>query len=107
MGMSKRSLAILAIGLALIGPAQAQRSSRYDVMDESTVTRTLAFAAGGGRTLDVRNVNGSIHVEGTDDAAVQMSIARRSAPQRATTLRRPSAMCVSTSATVRHGLKPG
>lgn len=74
MGMSKRSLAILAIGLALIGPAQAQRSSRYDVMDESTVTRTLAFAAGGGRTLDVRNVNGSIHVEGTDDAAVQMSI---------------------------------
>ncbi len=74
MGMSKRTLATVAIGLALVGPAQAQRSSRYDVMDESTVTRTLAFAAGGGRTLDVRNINGFIHVEGTDDSAVQMSI---------------------------------
>lgn len=74
MGMSKRTLATVAIGLALVGPAQAQRSSRYDVMDESTVTRTLAFAAGGGQTLDVRNVNGFIHVEGTDDSAVQMSI---------------------------------
>ncbi len=74
MGMSKRTLATVAIGLALIGPAQAQRSSRYDVMDESTVTRTLAFAAGGGQTLNVRNINGFIHVEGTDDRAVQMSI---------------------------------
>ena len=72
--MSKRGLATVAIGLALIGSAQAQRSSRYDVVDESAVTRTLVFAAGGGRTLDVRNINGFIHVEGTDDAAVQMSI---------------------------------
>ena len=64
MGMSKRILATVAIGLSLIGPAQAQRSSRYDLMDESQVTRTLAFAAGGGQTLDVRNVNGFIHVEG-------------------------------------------
>ncbi len=58
----------------LIGPAQAQRSSRYDVMDDSAITRTLVFAAGGGRTLDVRNINGFIHVEGTNDSAVQMSI---------------------------------
>ena len=65
----------MAIALALvIGPAQAQRSSRYDVMDDSAITRTLVFAAGGGRTLDVRNINGFIHVEGTNDAAVQMSI---------------------------------
>ena len=64
----------MAIGVALIGSAQAQRSSRYDVVDESAVTRTLSFAAGGGRTLDVRNINGFIHVEGTNDAAVQMSI---------------------------------
>lgn len=67
-------LATAAIGLALIGSAQAQRSSRYDVMDDSAITRTLVFAAGGGRTLDVRNINGFIHVEGTDDTAVQMSI---------------------------------
>lgn len=58
----------------LIGPAQAQRNSRYDVVDESTVDRTLSFAAGGGRTLDVRAINGFIHVEATNDANVQMSI---------------------------------
>ena len=74
MGMSTRTWATVAIGVALIAPAQAQRTSRYDVLDESTVTRTLIFAAGGGRILDVRNINGFIHVEGTDDSAVQMSI---------------------------------
>lgn len=72
--MSKRTLATLAIGMAIVGPAQAQRSSRYDVVDESAISRTLAFAAGGGRALDVRNISGFIHVEGTNDAAVQMSI---------------------------------
>ena len=76
MGMSTRTLTTVAIGMALIGSAHAQRASRYDVMDESTVTRTLSFAAGGGRTLDVRNINGFIHVEGTNDGAVQMSIRR-------------------------------
>ncbi len=55
-------------------PAAAQRESRYDVVDESSVTRTLSFAAGGGRTLDVRNINGFIHVEATSDSTVQMSI---------------------------------
>ena len=64
----------MAIGLSLIGPAQAQRTSRYDVVDESTISRTLAFASGGARTLDVRNINGFIHVEGTGDSTVQMSI---------------------------------
>jgi hypothetical protein len=43
-------------------------------MDESTVTRTLAFAAGGGRTLDVRNINGFIHVDASSDSTVQLSI---------------------------------
>jgi hypothetical protein len=64
----------VAIAVSLIGPAQAQRTSRYDVVDDSTLTRTLAFAAGGSRTLDVRNINGFIHVEGTSDSTVQMSI---------------------------------
>jgi len=73
-GMSRRTLATVAIGVCLIGPTQAQRTSRYDVVDESTITRTLAFAAGGDRTLDVRNINGFIHVQGTSDPAVQMSI---------------------------------
>jgi hypothetical protein len=72
--MLKRTLTTVVIGVALIGPAQAQRSSRYDVVDESAVTRTLVFAAGGGRTLDVRNINGFIHVDATTDASVQMSI---------------------------------
>jgi hypothetical protein len=70
----KRTLATFAVAMALIGPAQAQRSSRYDVVDDTTVTRTLSFAAGGGRTLDVRNINGFIHVEATNDSTVQMSI---------------------------------
>ena len=34
----------------------------------------MSFAAGGGRTLDVRNINGFIHVEATNDSTVQMSI---------------------------------
>jgi hypothetical protein len=72
--MAMRTFATLVIGVILLGPAQAQRSSRYDVVDESTVTRTLSFAAGGGRTLDVRNITGFIHVEGTNESAVQMSI---------------------------------
>jgi hypothetical protein len=72
--MSTRVLATVVIGAALIMPAQAQRSSRYDVVDESSVTRTLSFAAGGSKTLDVRNINGFIHVEATNDPAVQMSI---------------------------------
>ena len=70
----KRTWATVAISLALIGSANAQRSSRYQEVDESTVTRTLNFAAGGGRSLDVRNTNGFLHVEATNDAAVQMSI---------------------------------
>ena len=72
--MSIRALATVAIGVAFIGTAHAQRSSRYEVMDESTVSRTLAFAAGGGRTLDVRNINGFIHVDASNDSTVQMSI---------------------------------
>jgi len=72
--MSIRTLAILAISTASMAPAQAQHSSRYEVTDESSITRNLVFAAGGGRTLDVRNINGSVRVEATDDATVQMSI---------------------------------
>jgi hypothetical protein len=70
----KRALVTMAVGVALAGTGQAQRSSRYDVVDESSITRTLSFAAGGGRTLDVRNINGFIRVEGTNDASVQLSI---------------------------------
>lgn len=72
--MSKRLLVTTAIGVALMATTQAQRASRYDVVDESAITRTLSFAAGGGRTLDVRNMTGFIHVEATSDQAVQMSI---------------------------------
>jgi hypothetical protein len=74
MGMSSRTLATLAIAAALVTGVEAQRSSRYPVADDSTMTRTLSFAAGGGRILDVRNINGFIHVEATNDSNVQMSI---------------------------------
>ncbi|MFM8536039.1 MAG: hypothetical protein ACKOEC_21080 [Acidimicrobiia bacterium] len=43
-------------------------------MDDQTITRTLTFAAGGSRKLDVRNITGSIRVEATDDSTAQMSI---------------------------------
>lgn len=72
--MAMRTLAALALGMTLVASAQAQRSSRWDVMDDSTITRTLSFAAGGGRTLDVRNINGSIHVEAGSGSTVEMSI---------------------------------
>ena len=71
--MSK-ALATLATVAILVGGAHAQRNSRYDVVEESTVDRTLSFAAGGGRIVDVRNINGFIHVEATNDATAQMSI---------------------------------
>ena len=75
MGMSKPTVAAAAIlAVALVGSGQAQRSSRYEVVDESAITRTLSFAAGGGRALDVRNINGFIHVEGTNDSSVEMSV---------------------------------
>lgn len=69
-----RTLTTLVVAAALATSADAQRSSRYEVVDESTVTRTLSFAAGGGRALDVRNINGFIHVEGTSGSTVQLSI---------------------------------
>ena len=69
-----RALLTAVIGMTLIGSAHAQRSSRWEVMDDSTITRTLSFAAGGGRTLDVRNINGSIRVEATSGSTVEMSI---------------------------------
>ena len=70
----KWALAAVAIGMAVVGPAQAQRSSRFEVVDEQTLTRTLSFAAGGSRTLDVWNINGFIHVEAAGDSIVQMNI---------------------------------
>jgi hypothetical protein len=72
--MSKQLLAGVALGAVLVNTAHAQRSSRYDLVDESTVSRTLSFAGGGGRTLDVRTISGFINVEGTSDSTVQMSI---------------------------------
>ena len=67
-------LATVALVAIVMAPAQAQRSSRYPVMDESTITRTLSFAAGGSRIVDVRNISGFIHVEGTNDSSVEMSV---------------------------------
>jgi hypothetical protein len=72
--MWQRTWAALAIGVAFVAATDAQRSSRYQAVDESDVTRTLNFAAGGGRILDVRNTNGFIHVEATGGSSVQMTI---------------------------------
>jgi hypothetical protein len=74
MAMAKHLLAVVALGALLTDTAQAQRSSRYDVVDESTVSRTLSFAGTGGRTLDVRNISGFIHVEASSDPTVQIDV---------------------------------
>jgi hypothetical protein len=71
--MVGRVLTVVAITAGLTTGAAAQRTRRT-VVDESTITRTLAFAGPGERTLDIRAINGSIRVQGTDDTAVQISI---------------------------------
>jgi hypothetical protein len=59
------------------GPLQrrtAGQNTRYPVVDESTIARTLHFATGGDRTLDVRAINGSIHVSSGDGGDVQLDV---------------------------------
>jgi hypothetical protein len=73
MGMSNCLFATLVIAVGLIGSADAQRS-RYPIVDESTITRTLAFAGGSGRLLDVRNLNGFLHVTAGGGPNVEISI---------------------------------
>jgi hypothetical protein len=71
--MSNRVFAALVIAVGLAASADAQRS-RYPVVDETTITRTLAMAAGSGRVLDVRNITGFLHVTAGDGPNVEMSI---------------------------------
>ena len=73
MAMSKQLLAMAALGTVLINTTHAQRSSDYDIVDESTVNRTLSFASGSGRTLDIRTISGFIRVEATSDNTVQIN----------------------------------
>jgi hypothetical protein len=66
-------LGCVAIVAALAVEVDGQRS-RYQVVDESTITRTLTFGGAGDRALDVRVINGRIRVVGTNDSTVQMTI---------------------------------
>jgi hypothetical protein len=68
-----RLLATLLIAGGLAAPVGAQRS-RYQVVDETTMTRTLAMAPGSDRLLDVRNMTGFLHVTASDGPSVEMSI---------------------------------
>jgi DUF4097 and DUF4098 domain-containing protein YvlB len=58
----------------VILPAEALARDRYPVLDESTITRTLRFGGSGERTLDVRTINGSIRVSGSEDAEVELVV---------------------------------
>jgi hypothetical protein len=71
--MPNRLFPTLVIAVGLMASANAQRS-RYPVVDETTITRTLAFAAGSAGVLDVRNINGFLHVTAGDGPNVEMSI---------------------------------
>jgi hypothetical protein len=70
--------AMLAIAVATSGFAQGRRQqtdSRMSVIDESTISRTLHFAGSGSdRLVDVRTINGFIHVTGGDGADVQFEV---------------------------------
>src|SRR5262245_44136500 len=68
-----RLLATLVIAGGLAASVVAQRP-RYPVVDDTTITRTLAMASGSGRVLDVRNITGFLHVTAGDGPNVEMSI---------------------------------
>jgi hypothetical protein len=61
------SLSIVAL---LASPGFAQR--QFSVEEKETVQRSLEFAPGARKLLDVENVNGFIHVTGYDGATVEM-----------------------------------
>jgi hypothetical protein len=71
--MLMRVLCLFTVVLALTAAPQAQRS-RFPVADESTIDRTLTFGSGGDRTFDLRLINGSIRVVGTDQDTVRISL---------------------------------
>lgn len=60
----------LALATLLTTPGFAQR--RFSVENSETVRRTLEFAPGARKLLDVENVNGFIHVTGYDGTTVEM-----------------------------------
>lgn len=76
--MTRRAVDICVIASVLLGgpPAVADGQSRYPIRDERTVTRTLRFGGSGARTVDVRAVNGSIHVVAADIPDVQLEVRR-------------------------------
>ena len=71
-----RYLAIAAAALVTAACSFAEAQSRLAVRDTQTITRTLKFAAGADRTLDVRTIHGEIHVVAADISDVQMDVRR-------------------------------
>jgi hypothetical protein len=71
-----RPWALAAAALVVAACSFAEAQSRFSVRDTQTMTRTLKFAAGADRTLDVRTVHGEIHVVAADIAEVQMDVRR-------------------------------
>jgi hypothetical protein len=74
----------LAISLLIARSAPGAVSLHEDAQDrnataaaESTISRTLRFAAGGDRTLVIRLVNGSIQVSGSDGPDVDLQVRKR------------------------------
>jgi hypothetical protein len=60
----------------------------YALRDETLITRTLRFGGQGERTLDIRNLHGSIRVAGADGDAVQLEARRTIAADSESDLRR-------------------
>jgi hypothetical protein len=66
----------------------------YALRNESVITRTLRFAGQGERTLDIRNLHGSIRVAGYERDAVQLEARRTIAANSERDLRRGEAEAV-------------
>jgi hypothetical protein len=70
-----RSVIVLLVAvLALASDAVAGRD--YRLREESTLRQTLRFAGSGQRRVIIRNINGEIHVTGSSDPDVQLSMRR-------------------------------
>lgn len=65
-----------AIG-AVVLPPDATTQQAPVVRGDQTISRTLRFAASGPRRLEIRVLEGSIHVTGWDNPEVQVEVRRR------------------------------
>ncbi len=68
-----KRLAIVAVAMSALVPAVTAQS-RYSVVREETISRTLRFGPGAERRLEISTISGNIRVVGYDDDAVDVVV---------------------------------